>query len=76
MNKQKRKGNLTEFYILNYIKKYIALKHYPPTVREISAGTGIKSTSTVHKHLHSLKASGKIGFEEEKPRTLYLKEGA
>lgn len=80
MNKRieemKRKGHMTEAYILHYIKKYIALKNYPPTFREIAEGIGIKSVATVHTHLHKLKNSGKIDFEEEKPRTIRLKEGA
>lgn len=80
MNKRieemKRKGNMTESYILHYIKKYIALKNYPPTFREIMEGTGIKSLATVHTHMHKLKENGKIDFEEEKPRTIRLKEGA
>lgn len=80
MNKRieemKRKGNMTQFYMLHYIKKYIALKHYPPTIREIADGIGVKSTSTIHRHMHKLKMAGKIDFEESKPRTLHLKEGA
>lgn len=42
----KRKGIMTEAYILHYIKKFIVLKNYPPTFREIAEGTGLKSVST------------------------------
>lgn len=72
IEEMKRKGNMTE----DYIKKYIALKNYPPTFREIADGMGIKSVATIHTHLHKLKENGKIDFEKDKPRTIRLKEGA
>ena len=37
--------------ILDYMKGEIRTKGYPPTVREICAALGIKSTSTVHKDI-------------------------
>ena len=41
--------------ILDFIKKEIEQKGYPPSVREICAGVGLKSTSTVHAHLNHLE---------------------
>ena len=35
----------------------------PPTVREICAGTGLRSTSTVHAHLKTLERLGYISRE-------------
>lgn len=69
----KRKGSMTEAYILNYIKKFIAIKQYSPSFREIAEGIGLKSTNTVYNHMHSLKERGKVDFEENKPRTIRLK---
>ena len=44
--------------ILEYMKTEIREKGYPPTVREICAALGIKSTSTVHKDIASLEREG------------------
>ena len=38
--------------ILDFIKNYS--HQYPPTVREIGAGVGLSSSSTVHGHLNTL----------------------
>ena len=46
--------------ILNFIKREIEMKGYPPSVREICAGVGLKSTSTVHAHLNHLEQQGLI----------------
>ncbi|MBR3260006.1 MAG: repressor LexA, partial [Firmicutes bacterium] len=40
--------------ILEFMKNEISTKGYPPTVREICAAIGIKSTSTVHKDIETL----------------------
>ena len=37
--------------ILDFMKKEIKTKGYPPTVREICTALGVKSTSTVHKDI-------------------------
>ena len=37
--------------IFAYISEHIADVGYPPTVREICAELGIRSTSTVHRYL-------------------------
>lgn len=44
--------------ILEYMKSEIRTKGYPPTVREICAALGIKSTSTAHKDIESLVRQG------------------
>ena len=41
--------------ILAYIGAYSAAHGFPPSMREISAAMGLKSVSTVHKHIKSLK---------------------
>lgn len=76
IEEQKRKGNLTEAYILNYIKKYIALKNYPPTFEEIRVGTGLKSKHTVYQHMQELRNKGILDYIDKSPRTITLKEGA
>ncbi len=58
--------------ILNYMKQEIKLKGYPPTVREICAALGIKSTSTAHKDIASLVNQGYIKKDPSKPRALMV----
>lgn len=45
--------------ILDYLKE-ATTQGVPPTVREICAATGLKSTSTVHAHLRTLETLGYI----------------
>ena len=58
--------------ILDFMKKEIKQKGYPPTVREICAALGIKSTSTVHKDIATLEKEGYIKKDPSKPRALML----
>jgi len=56
--------------ILNIIKKEIALKGYPPSVREIGEAVGLTSSSTVHNHLNTLEEKGYIRRDPTKPRAI------
>ncbi|MBO4214095.1 MAG: transcriptional repressor LexA [Lachnospiraceae bacterium] len=58
--------------IMNYIKKEILAKGYPPTVRDICEAVGLKSTSTVHAHLERLEMKGLIRRDPTKPRAIEL----
>lgn len=58
--------------ILKYIKNQVQLKGYPPSVREICAAVGLKSTSTVHGHLSRLEAKGFIRRDPTKPRAIEI----
>lgn len=58
--------------ILNYMKKEIKTKGYPPTVREICGALGIKSTSTAHKDIESLVKQGYLVKDPSKPRALMV----
>lgn len=61
--------------ILDFIKKEIEQKGYPPSVREICAAVGLKSTSTVHAHLNHLEQQGLIRRDSTKPRALEVIDG-
>ena len=61
-----------ECKILNYMKEEIRTKGYPPTVREICAAVGIKSTSTAHKDIESLVRQGYLVKDPSKPRALMV----
>ncbi|MGI5880454.1 MAG: transcriptional repressor LexA [Syntrophomonadaceae bacterium] len=56
--------------ILDYIKQQLKSNGYPPSVREIGAAVGLKSSSTVHSYLVQLEEMGYIRKDPTKPRTL------
>ena len=58
--------------ILQYIKDTILGKGYPPTVREICEAVHLKSTSSVHSHLETLKRNGFIRRDPTKPRAMEI----
>ena len=58
--------------ILDFLNEQIKLKGYPPSVREICAAVGFKSTSTVHSYLEKLKKEGLIQKDATKPRALKI----
>lgn len=59
-----------QIMILEFIKEQIALKGYPPSVRETCLAVGLKSTSTVHSHLNKLERCGYIKRDATKPRAI------
>ena len=59
-----------QILILEFIKEQIALKGYPPSVRETCEAVGLKSTSTVHSHLNKLEKYGYIRRDATKPRAI------
>lgn len=58
--------------ILEYLKKEIKTKGYPPSVREICDAVNLKSTSTVHGHLNRLEKKGMIRRDPTKPRAIEI----
>lgn len=58
--------------ILEFIKKEILNKGYPPTVRDICDAVHLKSTSSVHSHLESLEKNGYIRRDPTKPRAIEI----
>ena len=62
--------------ILDFIKSEIEEKGYPPSVREICAAVGLRSTSTVHAHLNHLESQGLIRRDPTKPRALEVLDGS
>lgn len=58
--------------ILHFIHNQIELKGYPPAVREICEGVGLKSTSTVHAQLKKLEQLGFIAKDDLKTRAIKL----
>ena len=61
-----------EKLVFDYLVKTINENGYAPSVRDIGASLGIKSTSSVHLYLHNLEAKGLIEQDAGKRRTLRL----
>ena len=55
-----------------YISDYIRRNGYAPAVRDIAAGVGVRSTSTVHSHLKRLEEMGRIAYGKGKRRAITL----
>lgn len=58
--------------VLDALKKYLAKKGYPPTVRELCELTNLSSTATVQVHLDHLENKGYIKRDKVKNRTIEL----
>lgn len=56
--------------VLDFIRQSIADRGYPPTLREIGAKMGIRSTNGVNDHLRALERKGYLTREDMKSRAL------
>lgn len=56
--------------ILEYIKRMVQHRGYPPSVREIGEAVGLSSSSTVHGHLARLEEKGYLRRDPTKPRAI------
>ncbi len=56
--------------VLKYIRDSIVERGYPPTLREIGAHMGIRSTNGVNDHLRALERKGYLRREDMKSRAL------
>lgn len=64
--------NEKQINVLNFIKRQIIENGYPPSVREICEGVGIKSTSTAHAQLNKLEEKGYIRKSSSKNRAIEI----
>ena len=60
--------------ILDYLRKMLREKAYPPTVREIGLAIGLSSSSTVQNHLNTLERKGYIKRDAAKSRAIEITE--
>lgn len=58
--------------ILRELKKFLASKGYPPTVRELGELVGLSSPATTQFHLNKLAEKGYIKKDNSKNRTIEL----
>lgn len=66
--------NQKQVEILLYIKSEVQRQGYPPSVRDICKGVGLKSTSTVHSYLEKIESKGYIRKDPTKPRAIEILE--
>ena len=62
----------TRDQILKFIEDHISSKGYAPTIREIAAGVGLKSSSTVQGHVDRLEKDGLITRRKDASRTIQI----
>lgn len=59
------KTNPREEQVLNFIREYSAENGYAPSIREICAGVGLRSTASVNYHLKNLQQKGMLTLGEK-----------
>jgi repressor LexA len=62
--------------ILDYIRRTVAHRGYPPSVREIGDAVGLHSPSSVHAQLSGLAEKGFLAKDPSRPRAIRVKGGA
>lgn len=56
--------------ILAFIIQYMTDNGFAPSNREIGDGVGLKSTSSIKRHLDKLEMDGKIKMKPDQPRAI------
>lgn len=64
--------NDRQYKVFQYLTEFIKKNSYPPSVREIQKGVGIKSTSTVSNDLNRLEELGYIKKSNLKSRSIEI----
>ena len=60
--------------VYSYICNYITQNQISPSVRDICAGVGLKSTSSVHTYLKQLDSMGRIEYRPGLRRAIVIKQ--
>ncbi len=66
------KSDDKELQTLQFISEFVAKYNYPPSVREICANVGFRSTASAQYYLNKLVESGKLRRNTGKNRTLEI----
>jgi len=59
-------------HIINFLRRFLADRQYPPTIRDIVVGCGLSSTSVVNYNLQILERKGYIRRQPEVSRGIVL----
>ncbi|NMP20838.1 transcriptional repressor LexA [Sulfobacillus harzensis] len=70
----KQRGVDRQSDILTFIQSFIDQNGFPPSVREIGAAVGLKSTASVFRYLKALESSGKITHPPAKRRAWRIED--
>lgn len=72
-NEIKQTIGTTRKKVYDFLVEFITENGYAPCLREICAGTGLNSTSSVYEHLMKLEKEGKIEMKRGySPRAIKL----
>ena len=69
---EKNKKSVNRAVVYSFLVKFITENGYPPSVREICNGVGVKSPSIVFDILKGLDSLGLIHVEPNKPRAIRI----
>lgn len=58
--------------IIEFIRACLAVRQYPPSIREIGEELGFSSTSSTHHRLRKLERAGWIRRDPERARAITL----
>jgi SOS-response transcriptional repressor LexA len=58
--------------LLDTIGAFHATHHYAPSIRELQGLLGVRSMSTIHRTLVSLRDEGLVEWDERRYRTIRL----
>ncbi len=61
--------------VLKYINRYSEENGFPPTVRDMCADLGIKSTATAYSYVNRLRSMGLLNKADKKKRAVALNTG-
>ena len=59
--------------IYDFCFDYIKEKHFPPSYKEIAAGTHLKSSASVKYYLEKMALTGMVTFDPVSSRSIVLK---
>ncbi len=62
--------------VLDYISREVSERGYPPSVREICAALGFRSSSTAHRYLAALEEKGYLERAADRPRAMRILDSA
>lgn len=71
-DKSAQVGQQNHIKVFEAMQQFVAEHHYAPSTRDLSEMTGIRSTSTINRHMVKLREEGLIDYEPAKPRTLRI----
>jgi repressor LexA len=60
--------------VLEFIKTYMEMKGFAPSMQDVATGLGMKSRSNIHRIIHDLKRNGLLSLRPHRVRTLKLED--